>query len=635
MAARNRPYDQFGPYVLFKKLESEALTELWRAASIEGNSIGGVVALRRFHAGNREALVAAAHAAGQAASQLAGTSFVKAQTIDVIDNTPFIAHEYAGGRSLHHIVERARGGAGATPNAIPIDQAIVIAEKVALSVATMSELRYAGERMTHGALIPQFVWISDDGETRVSGQMLGPGIVPSLRDTKIGAEIGRYFSPEYQSSGIPSPASEIYALGAILYLVVTGLEPPDPVGGSAFNMTIRSARTMGGAAIPNDIRAIIEKSLVIDRNARYATVADMKQELSALAHGGKYTATTFNLAFYLSTLLKKELEGEAIDREKESKVSAAPYVEALAEASASAPATIDLKSATPRRRLPLAIAAAVAIAAVLGIGAYFAGAPKPQAQPAKAVLASAAAVPQPTAPVIPEPIVVASPATNIAPSVTSSASASDDAAARQKAFEDAVKQRMQAEMMKLQAQYTRQLQQQLSKNAPIATASAAAPPPAAAAVHASDDQPMSAAQLDQQRRESLAARQETAPQQAPLQSATAPPTQSVAPQPVAPTIQEGDIVDVTEVDTAPKPLGEIRPSPPPIAIRQHVQGSVVVTVLVSEDGRVLDAKVLSGIGRFGVDDAALRAVRTARFSPAVKNGKRVKVWMPLRFDFKL
>src|SRR6266849_2870764 len=298
MASRNRPYEQFGPYILFKKLESDALTELWRAARIDGDALSSTVAVHRFHLGNRESLVAAATAAHEAASMLTGTSFVKAQTIDVIGNTPFIAHEYAGGRSLHHIVERARGGAGITPNPIPIDQAIVIAEKVALSLATMADLRYAGDRMTHGALIPQFVWISDDGDIRVCGQLLGSGIVSSLREPKIGAEIGRYFSPEYQSTGIPSQASEIYALGAILYLVVTGQEPPDPLSGSAFNMTIRSARMMTGAGIPGDIHAIIDKSLAIDRGARYATVADMKKDLSALAHGGKYTATTFNLAFY-------------------------------------------------------------------------------------------------------------------------------------------------------------------------------------------------------------------------------------------------------------------------------------------------------------------------------------------------
>ena len=639
MAARNRPYEQFGPYVLFKKLESDALTELWRAARIEGNAIGSTVALRRFHAGNREALVAAARAAQPAAALLTGTSFVKSQTIDVIDNTPFIAHDYAGGRSLQHIVERARGGAGLTPNPIPIDLAVVIAEKVALSLATMSDLRYSGERMMHGALLPHFVWISDDGEIRVAGQMLGSGIVASLRDTKVGAEVGRYFSPEYQSSSLPSQASEIYSLGAILYLVVTGHEPPDPVSGSAFMLTIKSARTMNGAAIPNDIRAIVEKSLVIDHKARYATVAEMKQELSALAHSGKYPATTFNLAFYMSNLLKKELEGETIEREKESKINAAAYA---APQSQEAAPVADIAAAKPsaRKRLPLAVAAAVAVVAALGIGAYTMLGPKPQAQTTPRSAAGAMVPPakqqQPKAPVIPEPIVVQSAATQ---SPAAPATATDDEAARKKAFEDAVKQRLNEEMMKLQAKYTKELQQKQSKNAPVLTASMATPPPLGntQSPPQADDRSISAAQLDQQR---LASRQETLPpattqtqEPAPQLTQTQAPTP--APQPVAPVIHEGDIIEITDVDRIPVPVNEIRPMPSPIAVRQHVQGSVIVTVFVSEDGRVLDAKVLAGIPRFGIDDSVLRAVRAARFSPAMKGGKRVKVWMPLRFEIKL
>ena len=635
MPGRNRAYEQFGPYVLFKKLESDALTDLWRAARIEGDLLGPLVALRRFHAGNRSALVAAAQAAREAASLLNGTSFVKTQTIDVIDNTPFIAHDYSGGRSLHHVVERARGGNGLTPNPIPVDQAILIAEKVALSLATSAELHYGGARLLHGALIPHFVWISDDGEIRVGGQMLGPGLVASLRDGKVGAEIGRYFSPEYQSSGTPSHSSEVYALGAMLYLLVTGQEPPDPVSGSAFTLTIRSARAMGGAPIPNDIRTIIEKSLALDPAARYATAADMKQELSALAHG-KYTGTTFNLAVYLSMLLKKELEGEAIDREKESKVSAAPYVAAFAAAKAAPAATA---SPASRRRLPLALAAAIGGVAVLGIGAYFIAGPKQDAQPVRSVAAAAMVPPSKPkpAPVIPEPIVVAPGAASTDATATTATVAAvtttDDEAARKKAFEAAVKQRMQEEMMKLQAQYTRELQKQQSKNAPILTASAIAPALQQQQLPA-EDHSLSAAQLDQQR---LVERQDTAPQQVmPQQTASEAQTQTVAPpQPVVPSIREGDVVDIADVDTAPRPLKAIHPAPPPIAIRQHVQGSVILTAFISEDGTVLDAKILSGITKFGVDDAALRAVRVARFSPAVKDGKRVRVWMPLRFDFKL
>ena len=630
-AVRNRPFEQFGPYVLFKKLESDALTDLWRAGRIEGNAIGAPVALRRFHAGHREALVSAARAAQPAAAALSGSSFVKAQTIDVIENTPFVTHEYAGGRSLQHIVERARGGAGITPHPIPIDLAVNIAEKVALSVATMTELRYSGERMMHGALLPQFVWISDDGEIRVAGQMLGPGIIASLRDAKVGAQAGRYFSPEYQSSGTPSQASEVYALGAILYLVVTGHEPPDPVSGSAFTQTIRSAKTMEGTAIPADIRAIIEKSLVLDPKARYATVSDLKQALSALVHGGTYPATTFNLAFYLSNLLKKEIEGEAVDREKETKVNVAAFAPAVPPVTP--PPTFE-STQKPSRRFPLAAAAAVAVLAVLGGGAYvmFGSKPPVEAKP-MAVAKVAAPAPQPVskpAPVIPEPIVVQSTTAPVTPPPQTATA--DAEAARKKAFEDAVKQRMNQEMMKLQAQYTRELQQRQSKNAPVQTASLTPPTQSSIAPAMQEEKPsISAAQLDQQR---MASRQEVVPAPA-VQETAAPVQQQPASQPIVATIQEGDIIDITEVDVAPRPLSEIRPTPSPIAVRQHVQGSSILTVFVSESGSVLDAKVLSGVGKFGVDDAALRAVKNARFSPATKNGKRVKTWMPLRIDFKL
>src|SRR5207253_122426 len=127
---------------------------------------------------------------------------------------------YGNGRSLRHIVDRARGANGTTPNPIPLDQVIVIAEKVALSLATTADLRYGGNRLTHGALVPQFIWIAEDGEIRVAGQQLGKAMIASLADAKFAAELGRYFAPEYHSLAEATKASEVYSLGAILYLLV-------------------------------------------------------------------------------------------------------------------------------------------------------------------------------------------------------------------------------------------------------------------------------------------------------------------------------------------------------------------------------------------------------------------------------
>ncbi|HET7705455.1 MAG TPA: hypothetical protein VFM36_05170, partial [Thermoanaerobaculia bacterium] len=193
MPAKNRPYEQFGDYILLKKLESDGLGELFRAVRIEKGAAGAVVALRRLSGGQKEALAASAHAAGQLVPSLTGSTFAKDQQIGVVAGTAYVAHDYASGRSLRYIVDRARGNGGGTPNPIPLDQAVVIAERVALSLATLGDLRHGGDRLLHGGLIPQFIWITEDGEIRVAGQCLGAGLAASLRDEKVASDIGRYF----------------------------------------------------------------------------------------------------------------------------------------------------------------------------------------------------------------------------------------------------------------------------------------------------------------------------------------------------------------------------------------------------------------------------------------------------------
>jgi protein TonB len=633
MAAKNKPYEQFGPYILFKKLESDALGDLWRAARIEGNTLGTTVALRRLIGGNREAMLASIDIARQVAPLLTGPSFARDQVIDEVSGVPFIAHDYAGGRSLRHVVDRARGGAGIPPNPIPMDQAIVIAEKVALSLETIAELRFAGERLSHGALIPQFIWISDDGEIRVAGQQLGKGMIGA----KAPHEIARYFSPEYQHSGLPTKASEVYSLGAILFLAVTGHEPPDAMSTSAFAAAIRGAKTMIGAPVPDDIKPILDKSLNLDPAMRYASVADMKQALSSLTNSGKYSATTFNLAFYLTSLLKKEFESESIEREKETKINVAPYIDALAEPAppitpvASVAAAVSASSAPRRSKMPMAIAAAVAIALIGGAGAFVAFGSKKTA-PAEPVKRLASAVPAPPPvrqPVIPEPI-LSSPAQQ-----TGTTATMDAATAQKKAFEDAVKQKLHAEMMKLQSDYTKQLQQQQSKNAPVPAATAPvqvaqAQPQRQQEEHAPE---LSAAQLDQRQRDTT--RQQDAAIPVPAVTTQAPaPVPEPEPAVAAPQIREGDVVDVSALDTVPKRTRDPHVTYPPMAARQRIETSVLMSVLISETGDVLDVKVLRGDDRFGFTDSAVRALRTAKYSPAMKDGKHVKTWLPQMIQFK-
>jgi protein TonB len=634
MAARNKPYDQFGPYILFKKLESDSLGDLWRAGRIDDGQLGPTVALRRLSGGHRSAFIANVGAIAQILPRLTGASFVRNQHAGVIDGVPHLAWDYAGGRSLRFIIDRARGGKDVQPNPLPLDQAMIIAERVALSLSTMADLKDStGARLSHGALIPQFIWISDDGEIRVAGQQLGAGMLGSLSDPKVSPELARFFSPEYRASGQTQKDTDVYSLGAVLFLLVTGQEPPDAATASAFGAAVRAAKTTAGAPIPDDIRVILDKSFNIDPSMRYPTMAEMKQAISALAHGGRYSATTFNLAFYLSTLLKKEMEGEALDREKEGKVNVAPYLEAPRSEPAQETGTVDAApmfltagAQKPKSKMPIVITVVV-VMALLGVAGVLL---KDKFMPAPAVKQIATAA---TATTLPAPRVISEPIA-VAPATATTGSA--DSAAQKKAFEDAVRQKLQSEMMKLQDDFMAELKQKQSKNAPVAAPPAPSTSTPAPVETPTDNRPaITAAQLDQQRRDAATDTRAPAPAPVPVQPApTVAQTATTAPAPApVKVVREGDVVEAGLLDSLPTPLRPIHPVYPPLAARQRIHATIIVSALIDEAGNVSEVKVLRGDERFGLNDAAIRALRGAKFSPPRKDGKRVKTWYPQTIEF--
>jgi TonB family protein len=72
---------------------------------------------------------------------------------------------------------------------------------------------------------------------------------------------------------------------------------------------------------------------------------------------------------------------------------------------------------------------------------------------------------------------------------------------------------------------------------------------------------------------------------------------------------------------------------PPLAREAGVEGTVLLRVLVSKEGKVLNVIVLSGNPMLA--DAARTAAFTARFTPAQQQHKPVPVWVQLPVVFSL
>jgi protein TonB len=58
--------------------------------------------------------------------------------------------------------------------------------------------------------------------------------------------------------------------------------------------------------------------------------------------------------------------------------------------------------------------------------------------------------------------------------------------------------------------------------------------------------------------------------------------------------------------------------------------------LVNTDGRVEDVRIVASSGYAELDQTAQRAVRSWRFSPALKNGSPIAAWatVPVVFDLR-
>jgi periplasmic protein TonB len=94
-------------------------------------------------------------------------------------------------------------------------------------------------------------------------------------------------------------------------------------------------------------------------------------------------------------------------------------------------------------------------------------------------------------------------------------------------------------------------------------------------------------------------------------------------------------VPLASVATMPEALGDYDYSKdyPAEALRQGIEGEVVVRVLVAEDGAVAEARLVRGLGG-GLSQKALELARRLRFKPARDDGGRaVATWITWTFHF--
>jgi eukaryotic-like serine/threonine-protein kinase len=214
----------------------------------------------------------------QAAANLSHPNIVPVFDWGEADRTYYIVMEYVDGEPLSSIIRT---------------QAPLLPTRAAAIAADIAKaLSYAHRHgVVHRDVKPGNVLITSDGQVKVADFGIARAIGASESVTQTGLVMGTatYFSPE-QAQGLGVDGrSDVYALGVVLYEMVTGRPPftADTPVAIAYKHVSETAPLPSAIEprVPRDLEAIIMHAMAKLPQARYATAQDFHDDLERFMRG--------------------------------------------------------------------------------------------------------------------------------------------------------------------------------------------------------------------------------------------------------------------------------------------------------------------------------------------------------------
>ena len=184
------------------------------------------------------------------------------------NGTVYFAMEYLDGVDLKHFVKE-RGGKLPQENVLYIADIITDALLIAHSMNVL-----------HRDISPDNIFILNNGEVKLIDFGAARQVLAE-QSKSISVILKQGFAPleQYQRRGKQGPWTDIYALGATLYYVITG-KMPDEVTERLDFPDIGSADEYG---VDPEFWEIIRKCMEVRAADRYQTVFELKEKLNALS----------------------------------------------------------------------------------------------------------------------------------------------------------------------------------------------------------------------------------------------------------------------------------------------------------------------------------------------------------------
>lgn len=679
-------FEKFGSFLLLEEVGADCIGRTYRAAKLGPAGLDRFVYLTKISPAlaQNTALMKTLVEELKASASLTSPNIAKVYGCGKLEGAYFISWEFVEGKDLGIVFTRMGEGFP-----LALDQSLYIVSRITAALETAHSARIEDRSIIHGALSPVDVMLTYEGDVKIKHFNIASVLSKSQNDRKEAyRKIETYLSPEFLDGKLPDKRSDIYALGLVFFRLLTG----DPLFTGTRDIDIKqrldASRMMtpyqDDDRLPQSVHEIILKCVNPVPAGRYANIKDAKQALDALLVAGDFSPSTFNLAFFMHTAFRSEIEAEQKTMQEEKGMNFLQYVEVPSAAPAAAAAATHPPKAepassgpaeagatvvvprqspahakpapvamptfmqeAPRKGLPVPLLAGVGVVVVAGaIGGYFVLKPKPGAQTQPAV---AQVSPQEAQRLKDLEDAKRKTEEELQAKLTEIEALKQQLAEGDKKDQERIRKDIQAkEAQALKAKEELKAKEQAMQEGrapqiPSETSSAAVDTPKTSTNPTPGGQPAGPAETTAQLQPPAGSSPPpTSPSSSPAGSpSVTPPLTPPMPSPGATLpadlqVKEGQIIRLDLADSKPVVSKKGVATFPPIAQKVGASGTVVVTVLISTDGSVEDAKVKVSSGtKFGFDEAAISAAKKYKFTPAMKDGKRVRVWYDLpKFDFK-
>ena len=280
----DRPPEEIGKYHIVELIGEGAMGVVYRATD---SVLGRTVAIKVMSASiaRQEDLRQRFLREAQAAGSLQHPNVVTIYDLGEVDGHLFIAMEYVHGTDLEKLME--------------LSEPLSLQSKLDIVVDVLTGLSYAHRKgIVHRDIKPANIRVGDDGRAKIMDFGVAHLASSSITRTGLVVRTPSYMAPEQVMGTKSLPETDIFAVGAVLYQLLTGDKPFEaPTLQSLFYKIVTDmpkpiVEIMPG--LPPALDRITRKALAKDPAARYNTALEMANEIThvrAQLSGAPYPAS--------------------------------------------------------------------------------------------------------------------------------------------------------------------------------------------------------------------------------------------------------------------------------------------------------------------------------------------------------